>query len=234
MNERLVLLAYADHADHQGANVYPSVGLIAEKCDCSERHVRRVTRRLVDLGFLIDEGRTTAIRADRAPVCYRIPIDDDLTVPSGREIRPPEYREGTASSGRGSARGDGSVRSSSVEIPEENGPRPDRSVRHDLTATAARPDESVRHDLTDRSGEPTTEPTTEPSVEPPPPPSQQPTATAAAEISIEERRHQVLDHAAATDDDLLAELAAGAETLEELDDLLAAAESIPRAAGGVS
>lgn len=51
-SERLVLLALADHADHLGANIYPSVGLIAWKSGYSESQVRRIMRQLVAAGFL--------------------------------------------------------------------------------------------------------------------------------------------------------------------------------------
>lgn len=50
--ERLVLLALADHADHLGANIYPSIGLIAWKTGYSESQVRRIMQQLVTVGFL--------------------------------------------------------------------------------------------------------------------------------------------------------------------------------------
>jgi len=54
--EKLVLLAYADHSDHEGRNIYPSVNLIAEKTGYSERHVQRITRELQKKKLLILEG----------------------------------------------------------------------------------------------------------------------------------------------------------------------------------
>lgn len=56
-NQLLVLLALADHADHEGHNVYPSLGLVAWKTGYSEQQVRRVIRSLVDDGILIVTSR---------------------------------------------------------------------------------------------------------------------------------------------------------------------------------
>lgn len=56
MNEKYVLLAYADHADHDGNNVFPSLGLIARKTSYDKRTIRRITRKLEERGFLIPVG----------------------------------------------------------------------------------------------------------------------------------------------------------------------------------
>lgn len=52
-NEKLVLLAMADHADHNGNNVYPSLRLIAWKTDYDERQVRRIVDILETKGVLV-------------------------------------------------------------------------------------------------------------------------------------------------------------------------------------
>ena len=52
-NEKLVLLAMADHADHNGHNVYPSLRLIAWKTDYDERQVRRIVDILETKGVLV-------------------------------------------------------------------------------------------------------------------------------------------------------------------------------------
>jgi DnaD/phage-associated family protein len=54
--EKLTLLAYADHADHEGNNVFPSVGLIAWKTGYSKRSIQRITKVLVDKKILIEDG----------------------------------------------------------------------------------------------------------------------------------------------------------------------------------
>lgn len=53
-NKLMVLLAMADHADHEGNNVFPSMGLIAWKTGYSERQVRRIVKALVDDGILVE------------------------------------------------------------------------------------------------------------------------------------------------------------------------------------
>lgn len=55
--EKFVLLAYADHADQNGRNIYPSVDLIASKTGYRERAVQQITRNLETLGYLVDDGQ---------------------------------------------------------------------------------------------------------------------------------------------------------------------------------
>src|SRR3990172_1727444 len=71
--EKLVLLAYADHSDHEGRNIYPSVNLIAEKTGYSERHVQRITRELQKKKLLILEGEGKGGR--NLTRKYHIPVD---------------------------------------------------------------------------------------------------------------------------------------------------------------
>lgn len=47
-----VLLALADHADHDGGNVHPSVGLVSWKTGYSERQVQRIIAQLERAGIL--------------------------------------------------------------------------------------------------------------------------------------------------------------------------------------
>jgi len=56
-NQKLVLLAYADHAHHDGTSVYPAAASIAKKTSYSIRSVRRIARELEGLGYLVDDGR---------------------------------------------------------------------------------------------------------------------------------------------------------------------------------
>jgi hypothetical protein len=55
-NEKLVLLAYADHADHDGTGIYPVVPLVARKTGYSQREVQRRTRKLEARGLLVADG----------------------------------------------------------------------------------------------------------------------------------------------------------------------------------
>jgi hypothetical protein len=53
---KYVLIAYADHADQQGRNIYPAVLTIAGKTGYEERSVQRLTRELVEMGLLVEDG----------------------------------------------------------------------------------------------------------------------------------------------------------------------------------
>lgn len=55
-NEKFVYLAYADHADHLGRNIFPGITLIAHKTGYDERSVQRLTRSLYLKGFLVPDG----------------------------------------------------------------------------------------------------------------------------------------------------------------------------------
>lgn len=96
--DRLVLLAIADSADHDGTNAWPSVATIARKCQVSERTVQRSIRALVDLGELrvqAQAGGTGKMRDDRRPNLYTVPMD-------GVTERRPEEPDGvTPSTERG-------------------------------------------------------------------------------------------------------------------------------------
>lgn len=57
-NQKIVLLAYADHADEDGDRVYPSLGRVAHKTGYSVQQVRRLSRQLVEAGLMerVEEG----------------------------------------------------------------------------------------------------------------------------------------------------------------------------------
>jgi hypothetical protein len=57
LNEKLVLLAYADHADQQGGSISPGVKTIASKTGYCRRSVQLITRRLERRGCLVRDGR---------------------------------------------------------------------------------------------------------------------------------------------------------------------------------
>ena len=56
-NQKLVLLAYADHAHHDGTSIYPAADLVAEKTGYSVRSIKRIARELENAGLLIPDGR---------------------------------------------------------------------------------------------------------------------------------------------------------------------------------
>lgn len=68
--EAWVLMAMADHADHDGRNVFPAIPLIAWKTGYTERSVQRIIKKLVASGVL----EATLVRAGK-PTIYRINAD---------------------------------------------------------------------------------------------------------------------------------------------------------------
>lgn len=68
--EKYVLLALADHADHLGDNIYPSIGLVAWKAGYSGRQVQRIIGRLIERSILIP----VEARAGR-PLVYRMDLE---------------------------------------------------------------------------------------------------------------------------------------------------------------
>lgn len=84
--EKIVLLAYADHADSNGRNIYPSVDLIARKTFYEERAVQITTRRLESSGYLIPDGV-----GPRGTNRWRIPIE--TTQEGGAKIAPVQNQD---------------------------------------------------------------------------------------------------------------------------------------------
>jgi len=78
--EKFVLLALADHADHEGNNVFPSVALVAWKTDYPERRVQELMRRLERQGLLVKveerfgRGQTVKYRIDLQAGTFREPL----------------------------------------------------------------------------------------------------------------------------------------------------------------
>lgn len=94
--EAWVLMAIADHADHEGNNAHPGLGLIAWKTGYSRRQVSRIISSLTDKGILVlvesGGGRwrpgTFSIDLDRATE------KDPSTKPSvGHQGRPVKRRQ---------------------------------------------------------------------------------------------------------------------------------------------
>lgn len=55
-SHKFTLLAYADHADHHGKNIYPAVKTISNKTGLDERTVQRLTSDLEAMGLLTADG----------------------------------------------------------------------------------------------------------------------------------------------------------------------------------
>ena len=54
--EKFVLLAFADHADHNGENARPGIALIMKKCSLSERKVQECISVLKEAGYMIPQA----------------------------------------------------------------------------------------------------------------------------------------------------------------------------------
>src|SRR5258706_2577670 len=82
-HQQSILLAMADHADHEGNRVFPSVGLVAWKTGYSPRQVIRVIKELVAIGLLVlvderkgrSKGYSINISAGKVKEPYRATPD---------------------------------------------------------------------------------------------------------------------------------------------------------------
>jgi len=54
--EKFVLLAYADHAGHNGENIFPAVATMCRKTGFSDRSIQKITKRLLELKILERNG----------------------------------------------------------------------------------------------------------------------------------------------------------------------------------
>jgi hypothetical protein len=135
-NQKLVLLAYADHADHDGNNVFPAVGRIAMKTGYSERQVQRVTAKLVEAGWLISDGdgpkgtNRYSIPMDRLPDAPADMAGDRLSPGRGDRLTPQGDR--LSGSGVTSATGGGDMSSGSGVTPMSPDPSLDPSINHPM------------------------------------------------------------------------------------------------------
>ena len=74
-HQKLVLVAYCDHASDDGTSIWPSIGSIALKTGYSRRRVQQITRELEEMGLLIAEGSMQISgRADREVNAFRVPL----------------------------------------------------------------------------------------------------------------------------------------------------------------
>ncbi len=89
-NHKYVLIAYADHADHDGRNIYPAVETIAKKTGYDERTIQRLTRDLEAMGLLERDG-VSAKGTNR----WRLPLD----VRGGDKLSPRQIDGGDIPSG---------------------------------------------------------------------------------------------------------------------------------------
>jgi hypothetical protein len=81
--EFLVALKLADHSDHDGNNIFPSVALLADLTRQSERSVQRHQRRMEQRGWLLPDGDQPIGRGGTRR--WRIPVE---LIPQGVISRP--------------------------------------------------------------------------------------------------------------------------------------------------
>lgn len=85
--QKYVLLAYADHADHDGSNVRPSLDRIAWKTGYSKDQVRRISRKLVQ-NELMELVKAGGGRGN--PPEYKLTLEKGSAMPSFEEWKEKE------------------------------------------------------------------------------------------------------------------------------------------------
>jgi hypothetical protein len=95
-NLKFVLLAYADKADHEGKDIFPSVALISKMTGLDRRTVQRATKQLVGDELLIPDGL-----GPKATNRYRLPMDGGGVLPPRGAAQ--EAQGGGAPAARGAA-----------------------------------------------------------------------------------------------------------------------------------
>lgn len=77
-SDKYVLLAMADHADHVGRNIYPSVRFVSWKTGLSERQINRIIASLRAAGLLVLEQHNDETGRSNL---YRVNVEAGLTRP---------------------------------------------------------------------------------------------------------------------------------------------------------
>lgn len=85
--QKYVLIALADHADHEGNHVYPSVGLVAWKTDYSERQIRRILEELEKVAAIIPTDRQQGLVTEYRIDLSQIPRKEPRSAKRGRPAR---------------------------------------------------------------------------------------------------------------------------------------------------
>lgn len=94
--EKYILLAYADHADHKGYNIFPAISTICQKTGYKERAAQMITKSLADKGFLAADGKGV-----RGTNKWRIPLDKDGVRIAPAKNAPPQNIVDWGADGRG-------------------------------------------------------------------------------------------------------------------------------------
>lgn len=175
-NQKFVLLAYADHANDEGGNIWPSITSTARKTGYSDRAVQKLTRQLTDLGILIDDGthinNVHRWRIDLQRLAAYTPTEP----PSGEQNSPPAAPPPPTDQ-PGGENHDNQAVNSTTPGGEQNSPKPTTEPSTPTTEPSNDDDDGLNHIPDTRSSHSekkrarvraTRRPTTHPSTPPPP------------------------------------------------------------------
>lgn len=116
-HHKYILIAYADHADHQGKNIYPAIETIRKKTGYkSERSIQNITHELESMQVLIADGE-----GPRGTRKWRIPFNDE-----GAKIAPPQILQGATNDKSLGAIPSGAIPSGANIAPELKEPEPEQ------------------------------------------------------------------------------------------------------------
>lgn len=97
VNEKMIMLAMADHADHNGRNIRPGVPLIAWKTDYSDMQVRRIIKKLVAKGLLVEDtalpGKPKSYHTDFSKAIIKTRATPNIAVYPSQNVTPNIPRE---------------------------------------------------------------------------------------------------------------------------------------------
>lgn len=145
---KLVLLAYANHADREGRHAWPALATVADYAECDVRTAQRAVKALVRDGWLRrgDQEIVAHRRGDRRPVVYDVAMDDGIRALWAADERTTADTTG----GESPARQDNlSPRHESTPV-DNHGARQDnlspRPEAHGVTPEAPRGDTAVSYE----------------------------------------------------------------------------------------
>jgi hypothetical protein len=113
-SHKYVLVAYADHADHHGKNIWPAVPTIAKKTGLDDRTVQRLTHDLETIGLLIEDGM-----GPRGTNKWKLPYSD-----GGDKLSPRQFDRGDKNEIPSGDIPSGDIPSGDNLTPELNEPEP--------------------------------------------------------------------------------------------------------------
>lgn len=128
-HHKYVLLAYADHADHLGKNIYPAVATILKKTGYkSERSIQNITNALESMGLLVDDGQ-----GPRGTNRWRIPFSekgDRIENATPANIAPPQKTPPAKEKKSLGAIPSGAIPSGANFAPELKEPEPNQLINN--------------------------------------------------------------------------------------------------------